>query len=203
MTGWLPQRHDIMWIMKNTVCAVSACEQRARAKGWCYKHYSRYLRHGDPAVTLRGENMSLDGRSRKCTGCREIKPIDRFIPRERRGTVQWSKCKPCINATNRDRYGRDGSKMKRATRKNLLKKFGLTPEEYEQMAARQNGACSICLKAEVNGKRLSVDHDHRTGATRELLCFQCNSSLARIEDPIWFARASAYLRKHERPQFAN
>ena len=68
-------------------------------------------------------------------------------------------------------------------------KYNLTIEKYDQLFKSQNGVCKICKKPETaikNGTlaRLSVDHDHVTGAIRGLLCSKCNHGLGNFEDSI-------------------
>lgn len=47
--------------------------------------------------------------------------------------------------------------------------------EREKMAIKQNRCCAICAKHEEQfSRRLSVDHNHKTGKVRALLCFYCN-----------------------------
>lgn len=77
----------------------------------------------------------------------------------------------------------------------LLKRYGLTPEDYEQLLAAQGGACAICRKPPKVGKPLNVDHCHATGAVRGLLCFRCNFGMSFFgEDPATLERAAAHLR---------
>jgi len=61
-------------------------------------------------------------------------------------------------------------------RRNLRRRFGITTADYDTMLARQGGRCLICGKPPVT-RRLNVDHEHRTGRIRGLLCFQCNRQL--------------------------
>jgi Recombination endonuclease VII len=68
------------------------------------------------------------------------------------------------------------TKQERA-RVRLLAKYGLTPEQYEKMVAKYCGCCHICLNAPKPGKRLHVDHDHKTKRVRGALCFRCNRIL--------------------------
>jgi len=83
----------------------------------------------------------------------------------------------------------------------LSKKFNLTVEEYEKMLEAQEGKCAICGEKETmtrNGKepRLSVDHDHKTGKVRGLLCNSCNNGLGRFKDDTdLIKKAIAYLTK--------
>jgi hypothetical protein len=49
------------------------------------------------------------------------------------------------------------------------------------MLASQEGCCAICREACGTGRQLAVDHEHSNGRIRGLLCFRCNTSLARYE----------------------
>ncbi len=90
---------------------------------------------------------------------------------------------------NRDHYLR----YQRASK--LKNCYGLTIEQYEQMAAAQNGVCAICQKPSTDGKRLHVDHCHSTGVIRGLLCNKCNPAIGSLGDtPEMLERAIAYLR---------
>lgn len=84
--------------------------------------------------------------------------------------------------------------------KHELKKFNLTPADYDRMLRAQHGKCAICghdpMKRPRHGsrvRRLSVDHDHDTGRVRGLLCVGCNFRVA------WYERLSTkivgYLRR--------
>lgn len=84
-----------------------------------------------------------------------------------------------------------------------LKAFNLTTESYNQMVEEQNNVCKICKKPEKdiypNGKtkRLSIDHKHGVVPTqiRGLLCRNCNTYLAAIENTDFYKRALDYLEK--------
>jgi hypothetical protein len=56
------------------------------------------------------------------------------------------------------------------------KTYGLTGDGYAQLLAAQGGKCAIC-RARPKSKRLAVDHDHKSGAVRGLLCSRCNHDL--------------------------
>jgi len=105
----------------------------------------------------------------------------------RRGKSSY--CGPCANAQSR-RYYHKTQKFdlvrveyrKSWNRQNHQKyhmaRYGLTVEQREQMEIAQNGLCAICL----NDRKLSVDHDHKTGAVRGLLCQKCNAAIGFLED---------------------
>lgn len=65
---------------------------------------------------------------------------------------------------------------------NLLRKYGVTPEAYAEMLAEQAGGCAACSRTNEDGKPLAVDHDHKTGRVRALLCRKCNLALGFVDD---------------------
>lgn len=97
-------------------------------------------------------------------------------------------CKKCTVIKNLDVYHNQGGKEKQKQRsfKNNLKKYGITPENYQELFKRQNGCCAICKSSEVSTTRraynLFVDHDHETGKVRGLLCHHCNAGLGQFKD---------------------
>lgn len=83
--------------------------------------------------------------------------------------------------------------------KNLRQCYGLTLDEYEQLAEIQNRKCAICgceQRPDAMGRdRLHVDHDHETGRVRGLLCSGCNIGLGNFaEDPARLESAARYIR---------
>ena len=76
---------------------------------------------------------------------------------------------------------------------------GLTGDEYRTILAHQGGRCAICQWARGTGKKkLAIDHDHKTGLVRGLLCSQCNYTvLGRLarDGKGFFMRGWDYLDK--------
>lgn len=73
--------------------------------------------------------------------------------------------------------------------RNLRKKFNLSIEDYDRMLEAQGGVCAICKQPETHKrndkvKALAVDHDHRTGKIRGLLCADCNTGIGKLKDSI-------------------
>lgn len=76
------------------------------------------------------------------------------------------------------------------------KKFGITLEDYNVMLDKQDYKCAICREKKVYSRRkyLSVDHCHKTGRVRGLLCDACNLGLGKFNDnPDLLVRAVTYL----------
>lgn len=78
----------------------------------------------------------------------------------------------------------------------LMTRFGIKEEDYEYMMKLQFGVCAICGKSEGSSKypKLFVDHDHKTGLVRGLLCDLCNKGLGNfLDQPELLNSAAVYL----------
>lgn len=113
-----------------------------------------------------------------CARCQDFRLLTSFPLRKegRRGSY----CSPCQRAFNRERR--------------LLLHFGLTWEEYDFLLTTQDHRCAIC-NGHPRRYMLAVDHDHRTGEIRGLLCIRCNQRLlgAANDDPARLRKAADYL----------
>ncbi len=76
-------------------------------------------------------------------------------------------------------------------RSHLRRKFGLTPQQYDEMLVDQGGGCAICGKRPRPDISLHIDHDHKTGRIRSLLCFTCNNGLGQFREDIDLLFAAA------------
>ena len=72
----------------------------------------------------------------------------------------------------------------------LKAKYAITEEQYWAIYQKQGGKCGIC-HCHQRYKCLAVDHDHKTGMVRGLLCEQCNRGLGRFFDSALRLRAAA------------
>jgi Recombination endonuclease VII len=80
--------------------------------------------------------------------------------------------------------------------------FGISLEVRDQFVAIQHGKCAICqtIEQECSKGRLYVDHDHKTGEIRGMLCSRCNLFIGAWDDnPAILRRAAAYLDLSVRP----
>lgn len=87
------------------------------------------------------------------------------------------------------------------TRKYRLKSaWGMTPEDFDRMMEAQGGCCAICKTTDPGSNRrfFAIDHDHKTGKLRALLCNMCNLGLGKFQDDIERLRAAIlYLETHQ------
>lgn len=79
----------------------------------------------------------------------------------------------------------------------LKRNYNLTTERYNELFNSQGGCCAICGIPQSELKRcLCVDHDHKTGKIRGLLCNQCNHGLGNFNDDILLLnQAKIYLKE--------
>ena len=91
--------------------------------------------------------------------------------------------------------------------RHLRRTYGITLADYDAMFQRQGGVCAICgrperratgRKRKPTGNRLHVDHDHKMGGIRALLCSGCNTALGAFDhDPYLLEQAIKYLQTHD------
>jgi hypothetical protein len=75
-----------------------------------------------------------------------------------------------IRTRNRDRV-----------RTKMMRRYGLSQETYDAMLAKQGGVCAICGNGP-GRRRLAIDHCHKTGIVRGLLCGKCNGGIGALGD---------------------
>jgi hypothetical protein len=96
-------------------------------------------------------------------------------------------CYSCEAAVKKERLARSHDVY-------VSKTYGIPLGSYALLYEAQGGQCFICRRATGRTKRLAVDHDHKTGLVRGLICKPCNWLLGHSrDDPEFFDRAKAYL----------
>jgi hypothetical protein len=142
---------------------------------------------------------------KRCTRCKEEKPLKDFCRCSRLPDGLWIYCRECEakrRVGNKDKYReysrRYRERYPRAQARAQRKfKYGITHEEFEGMLLGQQGVCAICLTHIVESTA-EVDHCHVTGKVRGLLCNQCNKGLGNFrDDPEFLRRAVLYLQADE------
>ncbi|CAN5133206.1 hypothetical protein BH09PAT1_BH09PAT1_2710 [soil metagenome] len=116
------------------------------------------------------------------------------IKRDKNGYIK--DCIPCVRIRSLEAYYRNPEKHKKAQKEyylnnresqlkkardnELKKKYGLTREEYDRMLKACNHTCMV--KGCGSKKNLNIDHDHKTGRIRGILCNSCNRALGLLSD---------------------
>lgn len=134
--------------------------------------------------------------SKVCRTCAEPLPLSDFTVHGHKNgkTYYRADCNPCRGAKRRAAYNPDQQKNQF-----LRQAYGITLADYDRMAEQQGYKCAICesTDAKSNGARFHVDHDHKTGKVRGLLCGPCNTGIGKFRDSTaLLISAIEYLKDH-------
>ena len=124
-----------------------------------------------------------------CTKCNKVKELSAFSESKSEKGYKQYRCREC-------------NKEYREGRKELIKdyqlkhKFGISLEHYNELLNNQNNSCKICRTQCKTGRMLAVDHNHKTGNIRGLLCSCCNRALGLLQDDVHLLEESIkYLKE--------
>lgn len=121
-----------------------------------------------------------------CSICKVFKPFTEYHKHRTQQNGHVPACKPCNIKRN-------------FIKGQLLKRYGLTIEDYNRILEEQNSRCGICGRTDSGrktSKRLCVDHDHETKRVRGLLCNNCNLGIGRFKTQALLEKAIIYYKKH-------
>ena len=127
-----------------------------------------------------------------CRKCNINKPLSEFYNNE---VSRSRRCKVCERERKRvERQKRSHHETDK--NKRLLKEYGITIKQFNQMLLEQSDKCKICGKEDDSKyKVLHVDHCHETRKVRGLLCNKCNIGLGNFRDNIEnLEKAIKYLK---------
>mgnify|MGYP001591391904 CR=1 FL=1 len=136
---------------------------------------------------------SVDGRQSSCIGCRRAWEADNKATISRASKAYYEKNHTSI-----------AIKRKVWRRRTTLASHGLTAAQFDKMVIDQGNRCCICEREPRQNRggrngslRWCIDHDHRTGQVRGLLCHGCNKALGFMADePSSLLAAERYIQKH-------
>lgn len=155
--------------------------------------YNKEIAQKNKKVCMQGhpytvENVYINARGyRSCRICRRNK------------NAIWLKKHPEYHKAQVVRWRLNNpEKVKLNAYKTSLKnKYGITLDQYQKMSEKQKNVCFICGKNDKKTK-LSVDHDHKTGKIRKLLCSHCNHILGLSYENIKILESAiSYLNNHK------
>jgi hypothetical protein len=200
------------------ICSVEGCGKEAKVRGCCKSHYVQMWKKENVSIEKREGNelyavwcskrkdrvpawdsfeaFKKDIGPQPSTG-HKLRRINKTLPYGP-GNAEWVQTYlPMQDGETLKEYSR------RAMRDHKLRTvYGLSAAKYQEMFEAQHGVCKICERPETAvlwGKviDLAVDHDHKTGKVRALLCSTCNTSLGGFQDsPKLLQAAIEYLKEH-------
>lgn len=181
-SGWATStaRTPVSW--SSSLCSLSGSREAVSVS----------MLHRIERGLMRGVKL-IEASSYQCGTCGEVKSSAEFY--YSRGQPRVDGCKPCRRKVQRDYTQRRGltSEVQKCHQEyNLRQRYGADISLKERMFLEQEGKCAICQREFTGPPHL--DHDHKTGMLRRLLCFTCNAALG------WFERyhdeALAYLEEY-------
>ena len=122
----------------------------------------------------------------KCSMCHTWKLPEQYNKNKKQKTGLSYACRTCMTDHTR-KY-------------NLVTKYNITTAKFAEMLLEQGTKCACCqMSFEMQGKQLNrphVDHNHKTGEIRNLLCGNCNLAAGKVKDSSAFAeQLASYLKK--------
>jgi hypothetical protein len=145
-------------------------------------------------------------KEKQCGKCRIVKDIDAF-PKLSKKSKSYKQFKNGIKPWCKDCYKEYSTKYMRKARSisgsrydHYQRKYGISHDEVKIMLKERNYKCDICNKeSDHRYDKLCVDHDHKTGDVRGMLCFSCNVMIGQGKDNIeLFKNAIQYIKKSKR-----
>ena len=121
--------------------------------------------------------------------CKRCGGLDRYIGNgacptcDKKQGKEWRDANVDKVKKYRKKYNKDNAD--KMAEYHLKTKYGITLDDYDTMLITQGGGCAICGTNDTGSRaRLSVDHDHATGAVRGLLCQPCNIGIGHFKDDL-------------------
>jgi len=205
------------------ICRAPECNNPAiHHRTVCTKHKHRLRKSGTFDLTERIKKVEklTNGIVKICKVHGELKYNKVYIQHSKYKDKKYKyySCKECVSLKKRRLYLENPEKHNKfsiETRNKRIDKARkknneyhitcyMALEEYNQMVLNQNNKCKICKKEETakhkNGKikRLAIDHNHKSGKPRGLLCGKCNTAIGLLNESIeLFEESIKYLKSNQ------
>ena len=166
----------------------------------CKAKYDKIYRKR-PEVRERTAKYMKEYNQRPGSKKKKIEYQKKYCKKNKKRIAEYSKRYNLINkekVAKRRKNTRQTPEAKRANlSSSLLRKYGITIKERNRMITKQGGKCLICGRI-LNDKNTHIDHDHKTGKVRGVLCGFCNRGLGCFFDNSIFMRnAASYIEYHQ------
>ena len=92
----------------------------------------------------------------------------------------------CRTKWHYSKWKSNGGFRNKEKRKSYYLKFtyGISLDQFNSLLTKQNNCCAICNRVSPTGYNWHVDHCHKTGRIRGILCSKCNQGLGMFEENI-------------------
>lgn len=182
--------------VENKVC--SKCGLLKPLSEYYYNKKQKYYPNACKVCLNAAGRLHRAKNKEKVAGAKKI-----YRNKNRERIAEWSRNYYASNKEYYSKYRQDNIRKRKSTR--LIREYKITIEDYEKLLLEQGGVCAICKKSETIIEKstnvirpLAVDHDHKTGKIRGLLCGRCNQAIGLIHDcPVTAKAMSDYLIEHE------
>ena len=165
-------------------CPVCGKVREFASKQYFYKarKCNKPCRSCSNSIQLGGKGKVYNETGEKlCIDCNVYKPIDEFH-KNKKSYIQ----SVCINCAKERSVTYHKSYYR-------YKKYNITKEDFDNLQTKQLGNCGICHKSIIAEGH--IDHCHKTGKVRGILCGNCNKALGLFEDnPVFLTNAINYLK---------
>ena len=145
----------------------------------------------------------VDDTHKECSKCSKIKLHSEFHKdKNNRHRNLAFYCKPCANEAARKHHAnrmQNDPMYKEIKRASSVKRaHGITLQQYEAKLVAQHHKCAICeVKLLSRGTGTHLDHCHKSGKLRDMLCTNCNRGLGHFQDNTqYLTNAVKYLNSH-------
>lgn len=133
------------------------------------------------------------------------KKYDNYRKRNVEKRREWQRNRYRTNSEYREKVKRSVKEYRKQNpiqKKNndLLRMYGISLDDFNDLAKKQNNSCAICGRPDNGNKNIFpyIDHCHKTGKVRGLLCTRCNMGLGQFKDnKNTLLKAVDYLEEHE------
>lgn len=133
-----------------------------------------------------------------CSKCNETKPLSEFYTDRSLPGGKRNYCSVCDRKKAQNYREKFPEKAKMQVRSSKLKiKYGIDLDKFNLMVTEQNNKCAICETVFWAPKYTCVDHCHKTGKVRAILCGPCNTGLGLFKESTQILeKAIQYLKTH-------
>lgn len=180
------------------------CGQRTSL--WPQTYTKLGIRKGDPRTYIKGHRAKRPPRYASCHPDRLVKGRGLCGSCYNKKLLEQNpEARMRLNTRQKARWralyssGLGPEHAKKQRDRHLRHRYGISAEEHEALLTAQNGLCALCKQPGGNTRttKLQVDHCHRNGNIRELLCPRCNHIIGMLEYvggllPMY----TAYIKRH-------